>query len=147
MKDLYCIVGITLLLSSIIKMIMKTDKEIFFRFDRLLDANQRKQYRKIIKERTCIYISGLIIGLIFGFIYLYKFRTDEYRVCKFLIIVYAIHIGFYYFFPKSPLLLYSLTTIEQKNAWADIYTEMKHRWKLSLAMGFVGTLLIGVFLR
>jgi hypothetical protein len=42
---------------------------------------------------------------------------------------------FYYFYPKSPLMLYSLRTKEQTDAWADIYTEMKHRWIMSLVFG------------
>ena len=60
--------------------------------------------------------------------------------------MYVVQLGFYYFLPKSPLMLYSLNTNEQKDAWADIYTEMKRRWKLSLLLGFVGTLLIGNFI-
>ena len=47
----------------------------------------------------------------------------------------VIKLSFYYLFPKSPLMLYSLTTKEQTDAWADIYTEMKHRWILSLSFG------------
>jgi hypothetical protein len=146
MNDLYCIVGITLLLSSIMMSIMKTDKNIFINFDNLLDNKQKAKYRKIIKERTCIYISGLILGLLCGLYYLYSYKKDSKRLCKFIIIVYVVQLGFYYFLPKSPLMLYSLNTNEQKDAWADIYTEMKRRWKLSLLLGFVGTLLIGNFI-
>ena len=145
MKDIYCIIGGTLILSSIIMSIMKTDTYIFEYFDSLLDNQQRRKYKKIIKERTCIYLSGMILGLLCGFYYLYKFPNDEFAICKFITIVYVIHLGFYYFFPKSPLMLYSLTTVEQKNAWADIYTIMKNRWQISLVSGFVGTLLLGKF--
>ena len=51
-------------------------------------------------------------------------------------------LGFYYIVPKSPLMLYSLTTKEQTDAWADIYIEMKKKWKLSLALGFIGYITI-----
>ena len=111
MNDLYCIVGITLLLSSIMMSIMKTDKNIFINFDNLLDNKQKAKYRKIIKERTCIYISGLILGLLCGLYYLYSYKKDSKRLCKFIIIVYVVQLGFYYFLPKSPLMLYSLNTI------------------------------------
>jgi len=60
---------------------------------------------------------------------------DEYLFCKLLVITHVVKLSFYYFFPKSPLMLYSLRTKEQTDAWADIYQEMKHRWIMSLAFG------------
>jgi hypothetical protein len=46
-------------------------------------------------------------------------------------------------YPKQPLMLYSLTTKEQTDGWADIYSEMKDRWKLSIFLGFISYLIIG----
>ena len=40
-------------------------------------------------------------------------------------------------------MLYSLTTKQQTDAWADIYSEMKNRWKISLFVGFIGYLFLG----
>jgi hypothetical protein len=40
-------------------------------------------------------------------------------------------------------MLYSLTTKQQTDAWADIYSEMKDRWKKSLLVGFFGYVFIG----
>ena len=85
-------------------------------------------------------ILGLGLGIYF---YLNNPKTD-YKLCKFLAIIYVIKLGFYYFYPKSPLMLYSLTTKEQVNAWANIYTEMKERWIKSLVIGFIGYLLISL---
>jgi len=39
-------------------------------------------------------------------------------------------------------MLYSLTTKEQTDAWADIYTEMKSRYSISLLIGFIGYVII-----
>ena len=39
-------------------------------------------------------------------------------------------------------MLYSLTSKEQTDAWADIYSEMKNRWKKSLMVGFLGYIII-----
>ena len=69
-------------------------------------------------------------------------KNDKYLICKLLCIVYLIKLSFYYFFPKSPLMLYSLTTKQQTDAWADIYTEMKNRWITSLTVGFFGYVLL-----
>ena len=41
-------------------------------------------------------------------------------------------------------MLYSLTNQKQVEAWADIYTEMKSRWIKSIAIGFIGYLLLGL---
>jgi hypothetical protein len=40
-------------------------------------------------------------------------------------------------------MLYSLTNKQQTDAWADIYSEMKDRWKKSLLVGFFGYVFIG----
>ena len=39
-------------------------------------------------------------------------------------------------------MLYSLNSQDQVDAWADIYTEMKNKYKKSLLIGFDGYLLI-----
>ena len=70
-------------------------------------------------------------------------RKEPYLFCKVIAIIYIVKLGFYYLFPKSPLMLYSLTTKQQTDAWADIYSEMKNRWKISLFVGFIGYLFLG----
>ena len=56
--------------------------------------------------------------------------------------MYLVKLGVYYFYPKSPLMLYSLKTKEQTDAWAKIYEEMKKRYKISLVIGFVGYIVL-----
>ena len=53
---------------------------------------------------------------------------------------------FYYFYPKRPLMLYSLKTEEQVEAWANIYSEMKNRWILSLSFGFFSYIFLSLAL-
>ena len=137
-----CLIGITLLLSSIYMSYMKKDDKIFSNFMSLLDGKQQKIYQNIIYERLSIYIIGMTLGLILGIYYLYTNPKDNYRLCKFLCIIYVVKLGFYYFYPKSPLMLYSLTTKDQVNSWADIYSEMKSRWIQSLMIGFIGYLIL-----
>ena len=60
-----CIVGITLLFSSIYMTLVK-DETIFQRFIVLLDEEQRNTYLLIVKERLTIYILGMILGLTLG---------------------------------------------------------------------------------
>lgn len=140
-----CIVGITLLFSSIYMSLVK-DETYFQRFIVLLDEEQKKTYFSIVKERLTIYILGMIIGLTLGLMYFFNYPNHKYRICTFLTIVYLAKLGFYYFAPKSPLMLYSLNTKAQVDAWADIYSDMKYKWTMSLLTGFIGYILLSLSL-
>ena len=137
-----CVIGITLLFSSVYMSILKQDQEIFIRFFNLLDDKQKRIYSNIIKERLMIYMTAMFSGLVAGLIYYYQNPKQKYPICTFLAIVYLTKLGVYYFYPKSPLMLYSLTTKEQTDAWANIYEEMKRRYKISLIVGFIGYLFL-----
>ena len=139
-----CLVGLIFLFSSIYMSIVKRDNIKFSQFMNLLNDEQQKRYQRIIYERISIYTFGMIIGVLLGVYYLFSNPTDNYRLCKFLCIIYIVKLGFYYFYPKSPLMLYSLTTKPQVDAWADIYTEMKNLWKKSLIVGFIGYLILSM---
>jgi len=130
-----------MLIGSLSMTILKKDTTIFRKFYDLLNDEQKIIYEGIVKERLMIYFSGMIIGLGLG-IYYYIGSKDKYRLCKFLAIIYLVKLGFYYFYPKRPLMLYSLNSQDQVDAWADIYTEMKDKYKKSLLIGFAGYLLI-----
>ena len=137
-----CIIGITFLLSSIYLSILKQDNDIFFKFNRLLNDKQKIIYQNIVRERLKIYTIAMFTGLGSGLLYWYRNQKQPYIWCSFLAIVYIVKLGVYYFYPKSPLMLYSLTTKEQTDAWADIYTEMKTRYRISLLIGFIGYVII-----
>ncbi len=137
-----CVIGITLLFSSVYMSILKQDQDIFIRFFNLLDDKQKRIYSTIVKERLMIYMTAMFSGLVVGLIYYYQNPKQKYPICTLLSIVYLTKLGVYYFYPKSPLMLYSLTTKEQTDAWAQIYEEMKYRYKISLLVGFIGYLIL-----
>ena len=137
-----CIIGITLIFSSILMTIFKQDKDVFIQFSNLLDHEQKLIYRKIILQRITAYVLGIVIGLGLGFYYYFSNPKQPYPLCTFLSIVYLTKLAVYYLYPKHPLMLYSLKTKEQTDAWAEIYEEMKYRYKLSLLIGLLGYLLI-----
>ena len=146
MKIISCALGTTLLISSIFLTIVKKNSDVFIKFKRLLTREQLKIYNEIIKERIMIYTIGMATGLFVGGIFYYYNRKEKYALCKFLVIVYMLKLAIYYFYPKKPLMLYSLTTKAQTSAWADIYTEMKRKWRMSLLVGFLGYISISFFL-
>ena len=144
MKDISCIIGITFLIGGLSMSILKRDTNIFKNFYDLLDIKQKNIYDEIVKERLSIYFIGMLLGIALGAYYYYKYPTDNYRLCKFLAIIYLVKLGFYYVYPKKPLMLYSLKNQKQVEAWADIYTTMKSNWIKSIVIGFIGYLLIGL---
>ena len=143
MKNISCIIGITLLIGSLSMSLQKRNTNIFNKFYDLLDKEQKDIYEGIVKERFTIYFTGMILGLGLGIFY-YIRSKDKYRLCKFLAIIYLVKLGFYKIYPKKPLMLYSLKNQEQVGAWADIYTEMKSKWIKSIVIGFIGYLLISI---
>tara|TARA_B100001094_G_scaffold324150_1_gene376261 strand:- start:3498 stop:3947 length:450 start_codon:yes stop_codon:yes gene_type:complete len=143
MKIGFCLIAFVLLISSLYMAIMRKDNQMFINFYNLLDNNQKSKYEYIVKERMIIYVIGMLLGIGLGLFYFMKNRNDSYLFCKVIAIIYLVKLGFYYIFPKSPLMLYHLTTKQQTDAWADIYSEMKNRWKKSLFIGFFGYVFIG----
>jgi len=117
-------------------------KDIFIKFSQLLNDKQQIIYQQIVQERIKIYITALVAGVCSGLLYWFYNQKQPYIWCTFLAIAYIVKLGVYYFYPKSPLMLYSLTTKEQTDAWADIYTEMKGRYRISLLLGFIGYVII-----
>ena len=146
MKIISCALGTTLLISSIFLTVVKKNSDVFIKFKRLLNKDQLRIYNEIIKERIMIYTVGMITGLVIGGMYYYNNRKAPLALCKFLVIAYMIKLAVYYFYPKKPLMLYSLTTNEQTAAWTDIYMEMKTKWKKSLVVGFLGYIVLSFFL-
>jgi hypothetical protein len=144
MKISPCLIGITLLISSIYMSYMKKDNDIFIEFMNTLDPEQMVIYSEIVFERLMIYVLGMIIGLVIGIYYALTNPKDDYRVCKFLCIIFITKLLFYYFYPKQPLMLYSLKTEEQVEAWANIYSGMKNRWKKSIIVGLIGYLILSM---
>ncbi len=142
MNKISCIVGITLILSSIIMSVLNLKKDKFNNFVELLNPEQKKKYHEIIVERITVYNVGMIIGIILGFMYYYYNKKDKYIFCKVIAIMSVVKIGIYYFYPKKPLMLNHLTDEKQVQAWAEIYSTMKNRWKQSMILGFIGYLFI-----
>tara|TARA_Y100000996_G_C22554961_1_gene655195 strand:- start:3032 stop:3475 length:444 start_codon:yes stop_codon:yes gene_type:complete len=142
MNNLSCIIGITLILSSIIMSILNLKKDKFNIFVDMLDTEQKRKYNEIIVERITIYNIGMVVGVILGVLYYYYNKKDKDIFCKVITIMTVSNIGIYYFYPKKPLILNYLTDEKQVKAWVDIYSTMKNRWMQSIVLGFIGYLFI-----
>ena len=138
-KIISCAIAFVLLLSSILMHFFIDKKDDFLL---TLNESQKKKYKDIIQERFKIYIFGMILGLVLGFLYVYIYNEDRFKVCKFVAIILVTKLTFYYFYPKSDFMLYHLTEKNQVNAWTDVYRNYKNAWRNSLIIATISYILL-----
>jgi len=138
-KIISCAIAFVLLLSSILMHFFIDKKDDFML---TLNESQKKKYKDIIQERFKIYIFGMILGLVLGFLYVYIYNEDRFKVCKFVAIILVTKLTFYYFYPKSDFMLYHLTEKNQVNAWTDVYRNYKNAWRNSLIIATISYILL-----
>ena len=138
MKLSYCLVGISLLFSSIYMHFLK-DETNFTKFISLLTSEQVQIYNKIIHERLRIYLFGVFLGIILGLTYMKFYGTN---LCVFLTIIFVTKLVVYKIYPKSTMMLYHLTNKAQTDAWTDIYVHMKSSWMKSIVLGVLSYIFI-----
>ena len=140
----YCSIGIIITISSIYFSFINEKDEKMRNFLKLLNDKQKKEYLSKIKERRNIYLTGMILGLIIGLVYYLYYPKDKYLFCKILTIMSTVKLGFYQMYPKSKLMIYSLTDKKQTDAWADVYSEMKNKWHYSSIIGMIGYIFLSL---
>ena len=126
----------------------KSQKSSFNRFLETLTPEQNIIYNKIIRERTTIYIYGLVLGLLAGFTYIsYIPLRNTIGICAFVVIILGFLYLFYSLHPKTDYMLNHLITPEQNTAWLEIYREMKNRSHIGFVLGAVAFVLFGCALK
>ena len=140
-KIISCAIAFILLISSVVMHFFIDKKDDFML---TLSEDQKIKYKDIIQERLKIYIFGMILGLILGFLYIYIYNEDKFKVCKFVAIIMVSKLTFYYFYPKSDSMLYHLDKIEQFKAWLNIYRNYKNTWRNSLIIALISYILLSL---
>ena len=137
-----CGLSISFMIASIIMMI--TPKHVEEKLVKLLDKEQKEIYTKIVKERLMLYIQGLVLGVIFGILFMNKFAgiNNTIRCCGFGLVVAIITILYYHIMPKSNWMVMHLKSREQNRAWIKMYKYMKHRWHSAFLVSMAGISLI-----
>ena len=90
MKVDFCLVGLTLLFSSIYMSIENRNTDHFKKFYNLLDAGQKNKYESIVKERLMIYLGGIVLGSVLAYVYYLKNKNTKHIFCKILVIGYLV---------------------------------------------------------
>ena len=139
----FCLIGAALLGSMIMTMLVSKKSKPFVTFMSLLDDNQQQIYKSIIRERTNIYVQGLVIGVALALLITYHtgFKRVA-NVCLFIAISLGFNWAYYLLYPKTTYMLNHLSSSAQVKAWLNIYKEMKFRSHTGLLLGAFGYVLI-----
>ena len=139
----FCLIGAALLGSMIMTMLVSKKSKPFVTFMSLLDDNQQQIYKSVIRERTNIYVQGLVIGVALALLITYHTGFKKVgNICLFIAVSLGFNWIYYLLYPKTTYMLNHLSSSEQVKAWLAIYKEMKFRSYSGLILGVVGYLLI-----
>lgn len=142
---LSCLIASALFGSMLYTMLYQDKHKIMQEFQQTLTVEQNAIYKKIINERMRLYIEGLLIGLLLGFIYLSYCKRSMYSACIFTMIVLIVNNGYYLLHPKSQYMVPHLETEEQRVAWLNVYVSMKNRCHRGMILGAIAYLLVGFY--
>lgn len=109
-----------------------------------LTIDQVQLFNKIHRERMQIYLMGLVLGLLLGFIYLQSSKSSVARTCAFVAIVMGVNYLFYMIYPKSAYMVQHLTTPQQIDAWQHVYRTMQYNQYMGMALGLIAYVLVSM---
>jgi hypothetical protein len=145
-EPLICILAVSAFVSMLYCMLYFNNNSALTKFPKSLSSEQLVLYNKVIKERMTLFLQGLILGLVIGFIYLNYSRSSNEVVksqCVFTLLVLGSVYLYYSISPKQYSMLPTLQSAEQRALWWDIYTEMKKRSLIGFLLGVVAFLFVG----
>ena len=136
--SLCCFIAAALLGSMLYFVINSANNDKILYFRSLLNNEQQKIHSNIVKERSYIYLSGFVLGLIIALVYLKNVKSKNQPIyCIFIAIVLGTTYIHYTLMPKSNYMLDHIDTAEQARAWLSIYKEMKKRCHIGMILGVV----------
>ena len=106
------------------------------------NAEQVEYYKKVIKERTTLYLTGFSIGLAASLVLLFtmknKLKLNPWIItCTCVSLSYIVMYFYYALSPKLDLMVVQLDKKEARLAWQEYYTTMKNKYHISMLLGFV----------
>ena len=144
--SLKCLLAAGLFSSMLYSTLNQTKNVLVTKFQETLTEEQNAVYKQVVKERMTIYVNGLLLGLLLGFIYLnFVNKSSVKSACMFTVVVLGTNYLYYMLYPKTQYMLPLLETEEQRVAWVVVYKEMRHRCFIGFILGMVAYLLIGLY--
>ena len=130
-------------LFSMLYMTLTIDKDAMTQnLTKHFNAEQIEYYKRVIKERTVIYLTGFGIGLVSSLALLFalknKLKLNPWIItCTCVSLSYIVMYFYYTLSPKMDLMVVQLDKKEARLAWQEYYTTMKNKYHISMLLGFV----------
>ena len=104
-------------------MLVKSKTQLFQRYTQSLDAEQRAKYIQVIRERTGIFVGGILLGLVVSGILSQRLQPlpGNSVICLTVGVTLLVASGFYLLMPKRHYMLRSMHNQTQVNDWLEIY--------------------------
>ena len=112
------------------------------KFKNKISSKSVKKYNEIIKERSKIYIFGLIIGVVLVFIMKNRLNLTNkfHKLATYTLIIFMTAVLFYTLSPKSDYMLNHINNNKESKAWLEIYKNMKHKYITGIILGGVASI-------
>lgn len=152
-ESIICLLAVGAFASMLYMVLYFNGDSALTKFPKSLSPDQLILYNKVIKERMTLFLQGLILGLLLGFIYLNYSKSGSANddvtksQCVFTLLVLGTVYLYYSLYPKQYSMMPTLRDDQQRGLWWDIYTEMKKRSLYGFLLGVVAFLMIGYVIR
>jgi uncharacterized protein YacL len=114
-------------------------KEEINKLRQLFTGDAVNAYDRIVKERSMLYIQGLIFGFLVSYLINYnygsEFDNSFHKATLYILIILLVAVSYYLIMPKSDYMLNYIKTEEQSKAWLSMYRTMRSRYMTGFAIG------------
>lgn len=144
--DVMCLIAAVLFGGQLYIMLTSSNSEQLLNFKKMLSIEQQNMYNLISKQRMTIFVQGLLIGILLGFIYLSLAVRNVFSACIFTVIVLTVTNLYYILSPKKQSILPHLETKEKREQWLKVYNLMKMKSIFGSLLGGVSYMIIGLYM-
>ncbi len=141
-----CLISCSISMVFIISMVYMTfsTHNVAKEYEAQLPKELIEVYGKIVAERTQIYYSGFILGVVLSMLAIYynvKVKKTKMStmgmVCMVVAISFITSYLYYTVSPKSDYMLNHIKDEKQTKAWLEMYRQMKTNYHIGFVLGIV----------
>ena len=142
----YCLVA-SVLIGLYLSVIAIIHNSTFKKFRQSLDNKQKDIYLNIIRERSNIFYTSIILSLIISGILAYglfnsKISDVSKLICFFIASTLSLTSLIYLIYPKSDYMIKYLNSDEQRKHWLEINNKFINTKYLGLFLGVIGYFIV-----
>jgi uncharacterized membrane protein YedE/YeeE len=149
-----CFFAAVIVVAMVVFTLLSSQDPVIQRFAYELSPELKQIYENIVKERTNIFFTGYLIGVVVAVLFVIfsvnvvkvKFRVS-WLICSVVVISFVVNHLYYTLSPKTDYLVNHLKNEHDRVLWAKMYRHMQVYFHLSFAIGLVGVGVFGYALR